>query len=67
VLRAREGAGIVEAISTGEHQSYACMLGGADGRTLFVCTAPGIGESAAARQEGRIEFTRVDVPHAGLP
>jgi sugar lactone lactonase YvrE len=67
VLRVVEGRGVVQAIATGDHGSYACMLGGDDGRTLFVCTAPGVGPAAEARREGRIEFTRVDVPHAGRP
>lgn len=67
VLRVIEGRGVVQTLSTGDHGSYACMLGGDDGRTLFVCTAPGVGPLAAARCEGRIEFTQVEVPHAGRP
>ena len=47
---------------------YACMLGGADGRTLFVCTAgSSVAVHAAAAPTGRIEVARVSTPHAGLP
>ncbi len=66
VLRVVEGQGVVELVSTGEHQSYACVLGGNDGRTLFVCTAPGVGPKAGALQQGRIEFTTVKVPNAAV-
>jgi sugar lactone lactonase YvrE len=67
VLRVEEGKGVVNQVSTGEHQSYACMLGGADGRTLFICTAPGVGPKAGQLQLGRIETTRVAIPGAGGP
>jgi sugar lactone lactonase YvrE len=46
--------------------AYACMLGGSDGRTLFVATAPDFDpEARRARREGRIETLRVDVPGVG--
>jgi sugar lactone lactonase YvrE len=46
--------------------AYACMLGGDDGRTLFVATAPDFEPSARrARAQGRIETLRVDVPGVG--
>lgn len=67
VLRVEEGKGVVNKLSTGENQSYACMLGGEDGRTLFICTAPGVGPKAGALQLGRIETTRVSIPGAGFP
>jgi sugar lactone lactonase YvrE len=46
--------------------AFACMLGGADRRTLFVATAPDF-EPAARRAltEGRIETLRVEVPGVG--
>jgi sugar lactone lactonase YvrE len=65
VLRVEEGKGVVNQVSTGENQSYACTLGGADGRTLFICTAPGVGPKAGELQLGRIETTRVAIPGAG--
>jgi sugar lactone lactonase YvrE len=46
--------------------SYACMLGGDDGRTLFVATAPDFEPAdRRARTEGRIETLRVEVPGVG--
>jgi sugar lactone lactonase YvrE len=48
--------------------AFACMLGGADGRTLLMCAAPDFGERTRAGQAGAVLFTtEVDVPHAGLP
>jgi sugar lactone lactonase YvrE len=46
--------------------AFACMLGGSDGRTLFVATAPDFEPAdRRARTEGRIETMRVDVPGVG--
>ena len=51
-----------------ESQAFACMLGGADRRDLFVLTASSSRpEDCAKRRDGRIEVVRVDVPGAGLP
>ncbi len=47
--------------------AFACMLGGADGRTLFICTNSGSGPDMATKTDGRIETIRVDVPGAGWP
>lgn len=66
VVRVAHGGGILARIDT-EHSAFACMLGGADGRTLFICTAPDSSQAAATNRAGRIETVRVDVPHAGLP
>jgi sugar lactone lactonase YvrE len=67
VLRVHQGGEISEEISTGTGV-FACMLGGADGRTLFLCTAPDFHEEARkhAREAGLLT-TRVDTPHAGRP
>jgi sugar lactone lactonase YvrE len=47
---------------------YACMLGGQDGRTLFVLTSETDDpRTAAERRSGRIETLRVEAGHAGLP
>ena len=67
VIRVREGGEILQRISTGERGAFACMLGGDDRRTLFVCTALASGPKAAGTRSGRLEYTRVDVPGAGLP
>jgi len=67
VLRVFEGGRIERRIALGERGAYACMLGGADRRTLFICTNSGAGPSMAEKRDGRIEMLRVDVPGAGLP
>jgi sugar lactone lactonase YvrE len=67
VLRVREGGEVVEEVPTGTGV-YACMLGGDDGRTLFLCTAPSFAEHERRPvREARLLATRVDVPHAGRP
>ena len=67
VVRLAEGGEIRAEIPTGEG-CFACMLGGEDGRTLFLCVAPDFHEDArAAAREGRIVSTTVDTPHAGTP
>lgn len=67
VVRVREGGQVTHTIDV-PAPTYACMLGGEDGRTLFILTAPGASvEECAGRGGGQILTTRVDVPHAGLP
>ena len=62
-----EGGTIVDRVQTSQN-SFACMLGGADGRTLFVMTAPTSTESVvSAEPDARIEQARVDAGGAGLP
>ena len=47
---------------------FACALGGPDGRTLLLCSAPDFAEAARkAAREAVLFITRVDVPHGGLP
>jgi len=67
LLRVREGGKIDGTVSTGTRYAFACMLGGADRRTLFVCTSTGSGPAMADKRDGAIEIVRVDVPGAGLP
>ena len=65
--RIAEGGKVLEVIDTGM-PCYACMLGGSDGRTLFMLTAPSsLPSQVAARPLGRIVVAEVDAPHAGLP
>lgn len=66
-IRVREGGEITHRIPTGDYGSFACMLGGEDRKTLFICTAAGSGPGAAEARKARIEYCRVDVPGAGLP
>lgn len=67
VLRVAEGGEILDERSTGSG-AFACLLGGPDGRTLFVCSAPDFDAHArSAAREGRLLATTVSVPHAGRP
>ena len=67
VIRVKQGGEVAERIKV-ETDAFACMLGGADGRTLFVATAPNSNpEKCRASRNGRIETTQVEVPRAGLP
>lgn len=66
-IRVREGGEVTHRIPTGDLGSYACMLGGDDRKTLFICTAAGSGPGAAEARKGRIEYCRVAVPGTGLP
>ena len=65
-IRIAEGGEVLETIDAGP-ACYACMLGGEDGRTLFMLTAPKLGDDAAAAPKGKVVIATVDVAHAGLP
>jgi sugar lactone lactonase YvrE len=68
VLRLREGGEVLEEVSTGDLGVYACMLGGEDGCTLYLCVAPSFLEHERREsREAQLLSCRVDVPHAGLP
>jgi sugar lactone lactonase YvrE len=67
VVRVRAGGEIVDEIAPGTG-TFACMLGGDDGHTLFICAAPDFDEHArSAAREAQLLAVRVDVPRAGLP
>jgi sugar lactone lactonase YvrE len=67
VLRIREGGEIADEIGAGTGV-FACMLGGEDGRTLFLCAAPDFDRAArSAAREAQLLAARVEVPHAGRP
>ena len=66
-LRVEEGGRITDRIET-DQPCFACMLGGDDGRTLYILTAPGyLPDDVAGRGLGCLEAVRVTHPHAGLP
>jgi sugar lactone lactonase YvrE len=65
-VRIAEGGEVLESIDTGQ-PCYACMLGGEDGRTLFMLTAGPLGVDPVASPMGKVVVARVDVGHAGLP
>jgi sugar lactone lactonase YvrE len=67
VIRVRQGGEIVDEIQAGTGV-FACMLGGADGRTLFICAAPDFQEEARKNaREASLMTARVGTPRAGLP
>jgi len=66
-LRVAEGGEILDQVDTTQ-TAFACMLGGPEGRHLFVMTAPDSNHDArAATTEGAIEVAEVTVPRSGLP
>ncbi|MBW2269208.1 MAG: SMP-30/gluconolactonase/LRE family protein [Deltaproteobacteria bacterium] len=67
-LRVREGGEIADRVSLGDRAAIACVLGGAERRTLF-CITNGYTSivDAAKDRSGRVETLRVDVPGAGRP
>ena len=65
--RIAEGGEVLEVIDTGQ-PCYACMLGGEDGRTLFMLTAKSsIAHEAAASPSGKLLIATVEHPRAGWP
>lgn len=70
VLRVREGGEVLDRIEL-DRPCYACMLGGDDGRTLFMVVAKWFGpdrmEELIQAKTGQILTKSVDVPHAGWP
>lgn len=65
-LRVREGGTVTDRVEI-ETNAYACMLGGADRRTLFLCTAAEHDPAKTGTRHGRIEAVTVAVPGVGLP
>jgi sugar lactone lactonase YvrE len=66
-LLVAEGGEVVDRVNTSQ-TCFACMLGGEDGRTLYLVTAPTSTEAAvSSARSGRIEQATVEVGHAGLP
>jgi sugar lactone lactonase YvrE len=68
--RVREGGAVEERIEL-DRPCYACMLGGDDGRTLFMVAQKWFGptqmEELIKAKTGRILTARVAIPHAGWP
>jgi sugar lactone lactonase YvrE len=64
--RVGEGGKVFEVIDTGQ-PCYACMLGGPDGRTLFMLTAAALGSGGGDTPGGKVVVAEVDSPRAGLP
>lgn len=67
VVRVLEGGEITHRVPA-PMPTFACMLGGSDGRTLHILCAPDSNpEAVAGKAAGAIHTVEVDVPHAGLP
>jgi sugar lactone lactonase YvrE len=70
VQRVREGGEVLDRIEV-DRPCYACMLGGEDGRTLFMVVAQWFGpdrmDELIEAKTGRILTARVTAPHAGWP
>lgn len=63
VVRVARGGEVLDRVPTGTHEPIACVLGGDDGRTLFVCTSEHLKpEESVVARTGRIEAVTVDVP-----
>jgi sugar lactone lactonase YvrE len=67
--RLAPGGAIVDEIAAPEGLNFfACMLGGADGRTLMICAAPDFAEhNRVGATDALLLTAQVDVPRAGLP
>lgn len=62
-----EGGEVLEVVNTSQN-CYACMLGGDDGKTLFMLTAESSEASiVSASRGGKIEMLKVASPGAGRP
>jgi sugar lactone lactonase YvrE len=67
VMRVTKGGSITHRVNVST-RPYACMLGGDDRCTLFICTAgSAIPDEVRAMPGGKIETVKVEVPGAGLP
>ncbi|QKG70485.1 SMP-30/gluconolactonase/LRE family protein [Erythrobacter mangrovi] len=67
-VRFAEGGEVLEVVETEGLNCYACMLGGAEGRTLFTLVAPSSHrEHASTQKSGRIYACEVGAPRAGRP
>jgi len=69
VLRVREGGEITDVVEMGSTRATACMLGGADGRTLLITASDTHvrAEIRANGPSGALFTVRVPVAGAGLP
>ena len=67
VVRVEEGGVVTDRVAT-PMPTFACMLGGDDGRTLFALCSPGSHpDESAGKAAGAIYSRTVEFPHAGRP
>ena len=66
-LRVEEGGGVTDRITV-ENQAFACMLGGADRKRLFILTSStSHPDECKTARSAKVEYVDVAVPGAGLP
>lgn len=65
-IRLAEGGQVLEEIPL-DRMAFACMLGGDDGKTLYICANDWTGSVDVDEPSGRLLSTRVQVPKAGFP
>lgn len=69
-VRIREGGEVLGEVGVPDSlMCFACMLGGDDGRTLFIVANAWGGDApdAGSAPTGKVFVARVQVPHAGYP
>ena len=67
VIRYTQGGIVTKRITTPD-RAYACMLGGKEGKTLYVSTAKASDPEIASKEKnGKIYSVEVDYPRAGKP
>ena len=67
-VRVREGGEVLQMVEL-DRGCFACMLGGADGKTLFIMAAEwyGMENMIGAPRTGQVVTTKAPAPHAGRP
>lgn len=66
-VRVTEGGAVLDEVVT-SRRAFACMLGGPDGRTLFIATAnESLAERASQQRTACIEVASVGAAGAGMP
>jgi len=67
-VRVAEGGRVLQRVEL-DRGCFACMLGGDEGRTLFVLAAEwrGMEQMMSPARTGQVLAVRVDTPHAGWP
>lgn len=65
-VRVKQGGEILDEVVV-DRMCFAVMLGGPDGKTLYIVANEWTGSIDVTNPTGRIYAARVDVPHAGYP
>ncbi len=65
-IRIAEGGSVLDEIPL-DRMAFGCMLGGDDGKTLYICANEWTGSVEVDAPAGRVYSTRVAEPKAGFP